>query len=457
MARALRPTGRPMSRRALLKTAAIGGTALAASWTSHATRAAWAAQTVPRLKMVWWGESEAVGIQWWIADTLARFSAQTGVVVEPTLVDIDDVVDGFTSAAEAGSVPDIQFFWNGIFHMQSVWRGFLLPLNGLVSRSVLERSGATHHSLFEGKQYRAGFYRLGFGVAYNKRVFDRAGLDADSPPTTWDALLNACDRLKASGVIPIAGGVRDGFFGDWYLTNALPQQLDSEFEALQLFIGNLDWREPRYHDHWSRLEELYKHRFFNADIASLTLYDGTRLFDSGRAALCFNTTAALPESEAALGADSVGYMVMPVFGKGKMAGVPIVDAQGFGIPTGAADPRNAARLIEFMHTKERLQAYWTMSRQIPTDEAFDSSVVDEPLIKSVVERWFLGNNVLTIEDLMPNKFWTEAMFVASQKIVAGELTGEQAGDLAHDVTEAWKTTNPDTVNNYAIWGNDLNT
>jgi multiple sugar transport system substrate-binding protein len=222
-----------------------------------------------------------------------------------------------------------------------------------------------------------------------------------------------------------------------------------------LFIGNLDWREPRFHEHWSRLEELYRLRYFNDDIASLTLYEGNQLFDSGRAGLCFNTTASLPQSQSALGSDAIGYIVMPVFGKGKMAGVPIVDAQGFGIPTGAANPEAAARLLEFMHTKDRLQAYWTLSHQIPTDDAFDRSVVDEPLIRDVTERWFFGKNVLTIEDLMPNTFWTDAMFVASQKIVSGELTGAQAGELAHSVTEGWKAANPDTVNNYAIWGNDL--
>src|SRR5438046_302979 len=163
-----------LSRRAFLRAsaaAAIGST-LAPSVR---------AQSSARLEMVWWGESEAVGIQKWIDDTLARFSAETGISVARTLVDIDDVVDGFTAAAESGKVPDVQFFWNGIFHMQSVWRGFLLPLNGLVSRSVLERSGATRHSLFDGKQYRVGFYRLGHGVVYNKRLFDRAGLDADRP------------------------------------------------------------------------------------------------------------------------------------------------------------------------------------------------------------------------------------------------------------------------------------
>ena len=49
--------------------------------------------------------------------------------------------------------------------------------------------------------------------------------------------------------------------------------------------------------------------------------------------MCFNTTPALPNSQKQLGAKNVGYMVMPTFGTGKMAGIPITDTQGFGIPT----------------------------------------------------------------------------------------------------------------------------
>jgi ABC-type glycerol-3-phosphate transport system substrate-binding protein len=457
----MRPSGissvRPrLTRRELFRSALVAGgtTALLSRTGAHAASSRIAPTSRP-LSIVWWGETEAVGIKRWIDDTLYRFEAETGVTSEAELVDLDDVVDSFTIAAESGQVPDVQFFWNGYYHMQSVWRGFLRPLNGLVSRSVLQRSGATRHSQFDGKQYRVGFYRLGFGITYNKVLFDKARLDADNPPATWDALLNACDRLRAAGTLPIAGGAKDGPFGDWFLTNALPQQLDSDVEALQLFIGNLDWREPRYHDHWSRLEELYRRGFLNDDITSRTMYEGIFLFDTGRAAMCFNTTASLPQSQAALGAGNIGFMVMPVFGKGKMAGVPIMDAQGFGIPTNAVDPQNAARLLEFMHSKERVQAYWTLSHQIPTDEAFDSTVIDDPFIAGVVKRWVEGNHVLTIEDLMPTKFWTDAMFVASQKIVAGQFTGAQAGELAHQVTEAWRASNPDIVNNYAIWGSDL--
>jgi len=165
-------------------------------------------------------------------------------------------------------------------------------------------------------------------------------------------------------------------------------------------------------------------------------------------------TPSLPNHLARLGADSVGFMVMPVFGHGKMAGQPIIDKQGFGIPTRAANPTTAARFLEFIHSKERVQSMWTLGHQIPADEVFDASAIDDPVMRDVFARYWGSSPILTIEDLMPVRFWTDAMFVASQRIVAGEMTGEQAGELAHSVTEAWRASvSPDIVNNYAVWGN----
>ena len=65
-------------------------------------------------------------------------------------------------------------------------------------------------SIYQGKQYRVGWYIVGFGIEYDKQAFDNAGLDADNPPTTWDAFLDACDKIKASGIIPFSAGVKDG-------------------------------------------------------------------------------------------------------------------------------------------------------------------------------------------------------------------------------------------------------
>jgi ABC-type glycerol-3-phosphate transport system substrate-binding protein len=406
------------------------------------------------IKMWWWGEQEAVGVQKWMDDTLAKFKDQQGITVNPLLMDTNNVIPQFTNAAAAGKPPDVQFIFNGIYHMENVWLGYLAPLDGLVSSDVLSKSGETVLSHFDGKQYRVGFYIVGFGLEYNKDMFTKAGLDGDNPPKTWDEFLNACDKLKGSGVIPFAGGVKDGFFGEWYFVNSLTQNLDTPADALNLFIGNLDWREPKYHEHWVRLQELHDHGFINDDINSLELYQGIQLVETGKAAMCINTTAALPNAETALG-EKLGYFVLPTFGTGKLAGSPITDTQGFGIPTKAKDQQSAAKLLEFMHSQERVNAMWTLSKALPADEKFDSSLIDDAFLKTVYDGWWAGPHNVYIADLMPTLFWTDAMFVASQKILAGTLTGEQSGDLAHDVTEKWKKQNPDEVENFTKWGNDL--
>lgn len=268
--------------------------------------------------------------------------------------------------------------------------------------------------------------------------------------------MSACDKLKSSGVQPIGAGVKDGFFGEWYLVNTLTQNLESPADALNLFIGNLDWREPKYHEHWVKLQELKEAGYINDDVNSLQLYQGIQLMQTKKAAMALDTTPDIPNNQKQLGADNVGYFVMPTFGTGAMAGIPILDTQGFGIPAKGQNQDVAAKFLEFMHSPERVQAMWTLSQQIPANTTFDASVVDDPLIKAIQEKWVAGDHNAYIADLMPTKFWTDAMFIASQKILAGDMTGEEAGDLAHDVTETWKKQNPDMVENYTKWGQDLN-
>jgi raffinose/stachyose/melibiose transport system substrate-binding protein len=412
-------------------------------------------QTPPPLRMWWWGEEEAPGISRWIEDTISRFQAETGVRVDASIMATSEVVDRFTQAARAGNPPDLQYFWNGIFHMENVWRGYVEPLNGLVSRSVLQRSGATRLSVFEGKQYRAGFYGEGFGIVYNKVMLDRAGLDPDDPPRTWAAFLNACDRLKAAGFVPFGGGARDGFFGDWWLANALPQNLNLPTEAISLFIGDLDWREPKHHEHWERLDELVRLGFVNDDIGHIGLFESLRAFDQGRFAFTLYVTASLPQAQASLGQGNVGFMPMPVYGRGRLAGVPILDAHGFGIPNGATHKRLAAQLIEFMHTRERLQAMWQLSNQIPVDEAFNADAIQDPLLRRVYEVYFAGPHSVYVGNLMPVPFWNEVMFVVSQRIVAGQMSAREAGDLAHAFTDRWRAANPELVSKYARWSREL--
>jgi raffinose/stachyose/melibiose transport system substrate-binding protein len=445
-----------ITRRRLVQMAAGGAAAAGLAPLLGATPAS-AKSSAGNIKMWWWGQQEAVGIQSWMDDTIKKFKAQTGASVSPTLMDTAQVIPQFTKAAAAGNVPDVQFLFNGIYHMENVWLNYLKPLNGLVSDATIKSGGGTKLSQYAGKTYRTGFYSLAFGVQYNKEHFDKAGLNADAPPTTWDAFLNACDKLKSKGYIPLGGGVKDGFLGEWWLINSLTQNLNSAADALNLFIGKLDWREPKYHEHWIKLQDLHDNKFWNDDATSLNLYQGIQLYNTGKASMALNNTPALPDSQKKLGKDVVGFMKLPTFGKGKMAPYAVVDTQGFGIPAKAKDPATAAKFIDFMHSPERLKAYWTLSQQIPADSRFHPSVIDNQLLKQTYNKFIKAKHNVYIADLMPTLFWTDAMFVISQKILGGNMKGAQSGDLADKITKKWKKQNPDEVKHYTTWGKDLKT
>ena len=274
------------------------------------------------------------------------------------------------------SLPDVQFLFNGIYHMENVWLGYLEPLDGLVAQAVLDKAGSDDDALvYEGKKYRTGFYSIGVRHRLQQGALRRPRLDPDAPPKTWDAFIDACTKLKAAGNIPIGGGVKDGFLGEWYFVNALTQNLDSPADALNLFIGELDWTRPEVPRALGQAR--------GAEEARATSTTTSPRWSSTRASSCSTPARRrcastrrrrCPNSQKKLGAEKVGFMVMPTFGTrrdGRHA-----DHRHAGLRHPDARRKNhgdgGRSFIDFMHSPERVQAMWTLSKQIPADTTFDA-------------------------------------------------------------------------------------
>ena len=110
-----------------------------------------------------------------------------------------------------------------------------------------------------------------------------------------------------------------------------------------------------------------------------------------------------------------------------------------------------------MHSPERLKAYWTLSQQIPADSRFDPSVINNPLIKTTYNKFIKAQAQRLHRRPDAGLFWTDAMFVISQKILGGNMKGSQSGELRRQITQKWKKQNPDEVKHYTTWGKDLKT
>jgi raffinose/stachyose/melibiose transport system substrate-binding protein len=444
----------PLSRRSFLKTAGVlgAGAGLAGAMPAFA-KGSRALQDQLDMSLWWWADEPAFGA--WVDDTIQAYTAEhPGVNVEALQQDTCCVISQFTTAAAAGEPPDIAFLFNGLYHMENVWLGYLDPLDDLIPAEMLAQSNATALSRYDGKQYRIGWYPVPMIWEYNKDVWDQAGLDADNPPTTWDDWMAACETLKTAGFTPMGGGISDGFWGEWYLGHALIQSLNSPGEAIELFIGDKDFRDPQYYEFWSKLEEMVKAGYMNDDMLSIDLFTAINKVVTGEIATTQNVGAVIPSHIAQIG-DRVGLMVMPTFGQGPLAGIPITDSQGFGIPTATEHKAEAADFLMYMQSPDRLNAFWEINHYFPSNTSWDASAIDDPVLQQLWDVWVGAKTNVYVPNLMPGLFWTDAMFVASQEIIAGNMTGEQAGEQNAGVAEQWRALNPDLVENYRIYAQGL--
>ena len=133
---------RPITRRDFLKLSGLGLTVAGLSpliqscGGAPATTAAPAATaavteapmpTGQTLKMWWWGENEAPGLEKWLTECVAKFKTEIRQHHRADHAGYDRGDLGIPDAAAAKNAPDLQFLWNGIYHMESVWLGYLDP------------------------------------------------------------------------------------------------------------------------------------------------------------------------------------------------------------------------------------------------------------------------------------------------------------------------------------------
>ncbi|TIC79267.1 sugar ABC transporter substrate-binding protein [Nocardioides sp. GY 10127] len=121
--------------------------------------------------------------------------------VSITHVPADQYVAKFAAAAQSDSLPDI-LTSDIVFQPQIIATGAVMDLTSLLEESGAADTLAPAHeqaSTSDGRTYGVPFVTDTSLYVYNKDLFRQAGLDPDDPPSTWDELLDAADRITALG------------------------------------------------------------------------------------------------------------------------------------------------------------------------------------------------------------------------------------------------------------------
>jgi multiple sugar transport system substrate-binding protein len=96
---------------------------------------------------------------------------------------------------------------------------------------------------------------------YNADVFKRLGL---SPPQTWDAFLDTCERLKQANIIPINIGYKSAWpLGAWF--DYLNVRLNGAAFHRQLLRGNISFKHEKVRDVLVKWKYLIDQGYFLKD------------------------------------------------------------------------------------------------------------------------------------------------------------------------------------------------
>ncbi len=248
-----------------------------------------------------------------------KFEEETGIHVDYQIVPADQYQDLLLTRLNSGEGPDI---WGA----QS---GFALSTTYNVTENAVDLSNedwADAYSVFsaeqtgvDGKNYGLTYYdtTTDYYMVYNKKLFEAAGAEV---PTTWDELLDTCDKLQKSGVTPIYEPMADG----WHLLMLWTENAQVHDKKNPGIIDKLNKNETTFAEDADmklavdQLKELYDKGYFGDNCLSDEFADAEGYMASGEFAICMlkpgsiNTIVASDQNTEGYTEDDFGLFLLPL-------------------------------------------------------------------------------------------------------------------------------------------------
>ena len=398
-----------------------------------------------------WMWGDATNLNDWLADVTAKFKAAEGggdVKVAPQQV--ETLVSNFSAAAAARKGPDLAAQWATQPVLAQAWASAVAPLDDLVPAAERDHWVFREENQYDGKLWAAPLYLIGQPFCYNRKLFEKADLDPDAPPKTWDELVAACEKLKAAGITPLAIGNKDTFGGRWAFAFLAVQTLDSLEELKAPLLGDASWGDPKYSEWMERWKELVDRKYYNDDAMSIDSSAGYDVFGSGKAAMAWAVENGAVAWGEALGDENVAQLDFPKFGSGKLADAyTATQSTSYFVTDWAKDPKLASRFLQFLHEPAQLKSQYDTCKVVPADDRFDRSVITNPLRKSLAERASSGLQVW-LENWIPPSLDETANGPGGQKLMTGGSVKEVIA-LWDQQSKVWREQNPDIAKRFSEW------
>jgi len=362
------------------------------------------------------------------------------VEIELIALPFDQVRPQLITMSAGGNPPDIVQL-NGAWPHELGAMGVLRDLTELASDEYLadNYAGGLDAGVYDGTLYAVPIGLTPHGLWWNKKLFEQAGLDPNSPPKTMDELNEVMATLKANlpeDVYPI--GV-DTTKIDYALTGFWPWMLTEG--ARPLYNGNYDFTDPATVKAFEWLNMIAEEGYTPL---GLQIKEERELMAKGKIAMKLDgpyvagiMRSLNPEFEGDALYETFGLTSVPVGDLGQP--VTLADLHQIGISTQCKYPEIAWEFIEFFNTNDVALEEYTMT----------SGLV--PALKSEVEKYngtpYLDNPISQafINEVIPSMIggpYDATYGSASQFIIQGmqevAISGVSVETALEDVTANMK-------------------
>jgi len=295
-------------------------------------------------------------VVWW-RDTIRMFQDKYPNVK----LQIGNTPDGqqyltkITTEVAAGNAPDVFQTWLTGRLEPFVKAGRVQPLNSFLdARPDLKKTispVALSFSTFGNNYYALPMQKSGEVVFYNKKIFADNNL---SVPKSYDEFMNACNTLKAKGILPVVMGNLDVWPG------AVPYMMlfnrmngNALYEEVCL-NKNAKFDDPAFANTGKKLQEMIQAGVFNSTANATRYDDAGSQFTSGKAAMIFDGLWVLSNFLDKLGND-LGFFNFPMVagGKGSANDYVVNYDAGFAISSASKNVPAAQAFLEFLFSTER--------------------------------------------------------------------------------------------------------
>jgi len=260
--------------------------------------------------------------------------------------------------------PDVVYWFVGNRMKQFVTPGLLEDVSDLFTPEVRDRmtKAALDLVTVDGRQYGVPYTYYHIGVYYRRDLFADAGIA--QPPRDWSELLDACAKLKARGVDPIAIGSKDLWpTAGWF--DYIDLRLNGYDFHMALMSGAVAYTDERVRAVFARWRELIDRQCFIDHHVGMTWQESQALLYQGKSAMMlignFITPNFPPEVD-----DHMDFFVFPEItpGIGRFEEAPMNSVH---IPARARNKDDARKFLAFVTRKDVQEQINHALLQIPVN------------------------------------------------------------------------------------------